>query len=176
MKENYGQTSTVHKEEIHSRKQVDAVDREKLCKRLTARIDPLQTVNHPNGLVNIVTERLSPNVVDVDTSVSTGVKHMKQYEAQWPERFNKPLSKEVVTMAVSRIEIHVRQEPVYDTILIYSRVLGLHKERDKNLQDILKYEQAPVPPSMTMTMTLTKFILKFKTSFEAYKTYSYVQI
>ena len=42
---------------------------------------------------------------------------MKQYEAQWPESFNKPLSKE--TMAVSRRQIKVGQEPVYDTRLIY---------------------------------------------------------
>ena len=53
------------------------------------------------------------------TTVSTGVKQMKQYEAQWPESFNKPLSKEVVTMAVSRRQIKVGQEPVYDIRLIY---------------------------------------------------------
>ena len=73
MKENDGQTSvTVHKKEIHARKQADAVDRE-----VTTCIDPLQPENHPNGLVNIVTGRLSPDVVNVDTSVSTGVKQMK---------------------------------------------------------------------------------------------------
>ena len=61
-------------EEVSARKQSDVVDRDKLCKRLTTCIDPLQPVNHPNRIVNIVTGRLSPDVVNVDTSVSTGVK------------------------------------------------------------------------------------------------------
>ena len=72
MNENDGQTSvTVHKKEMPARKQADAVDREKLRKRLTTCIDPLQPENRPNGLVNIVTGRLSPVVVNIDTSVST---------------------------------------------------------------------------------------------------------
>ena len=82
MKENDGQTSvTVHKKEMPARKQADAVDREKLRNRLTTCIDSLHPENQPNGFVNIVTGRLSPDVVNVDTSVSTGVKQMKQYEA-----------------------------------------------------------------------------------------------
>ena len=62
---------TLLKEEMPARKQADAVDREKLRKRLTTCIDHLQPEYHPNGLVNIVTGRLSPDVVNVDTSVST---------------------------------------------------------------------------------------------------------
>ena len=42
-------------------------------------------------------------------------------------------------MVVSRRQIRVGQEPVYDTRLIYSRVLGLQKVRDINLQVILNY-------------------------------------
>ena len=64
------------------------------------------------------------------------------------QSFNKPLSKEVVTMTVCRRQIKVGQEPVYDTRLIYARVFGLQKVRAINLQDIMKYELAPVPPSM----------------------------
>ena len=124
MKENDGHTYvTVHMEEMPARKQSDSVDIEKLRKRLANCIDPLQPENHHNGHVNIVTGMLSPDVVYVDTSVSAGVKHMKQYEAQWPESFNKPLSKEVVIMALSRRQIKVGQEPVYDTRLIYSSPL-----------------------------------------------------
>ena len=131
MKENDGQTTvTVHKKEMPARKQADAVDREKLRWLL----DPLQPENHPNGLVNIVIGRLSPDVVNVDTSVSTGVKQMKQYKAQWTDIFNKPPSKEVVTMAVSRRQIKVGQKPVYNTRLMYSRVLGLQKVHEVRTQ------------------------------------------
>ena len=76
MQENDSQTSvTVHKEEMPARKQTDAVDREKLRKRITTCINSLHPENHHNGLVNIVTGKLSPDVVNVDTSVSTGVTH-----------------------------------------------------------------------------------------------------
>ena len=60
-----------------ARTQADTVNIEKLRKRLPTCIDPLQPENHPNGLVNIVTGRLPPDVVNVDTSVSTGLKQMK---------------------------------------------------------------------------------------------------
>ena len=101
-----------------------------------------------------------------------GVAKMKQYKAQWTI-FNKPLSKEVVTMAVSRRQIKVGQKPVYNTILIYSRVLCLQKVRDINLQDILKYELAPVPHSMfenngDMQITKSKSILKQKLQVEVF--------
>ena len=50
-------------------------------------------------------------------------------------------------MAVSRKHIKVGQVSVYDTNLIYSRVLS-QKKRDISLKDILKFDLTPVPPSM----------------------------
>ena len=66
--------------------------------------------------------------------------------------------------------------PVYDTRLIYSRVLGLQKVRNINLQDILKYELAPVPPSMfehngDIRITKSKSILKQQLQVIAYVKY-----
>jgi len=172
LKTNGSQVSvTVHKEEMPARKQSDAGDRQNLRERLATCIDPLQPENHPDGLVNIVTGRMSPNIVNADISVGIGVKQMKEYEEQWPDSFNKPLSKQVVTMAVSRKQIKVGQTPVYDTGLIYSRVLGLQAVRDINLKDILKFELAPVPPSMfedngDMRITKSKAVLKQKLQVE----------
>ena len=96
---------------------------------------------------------------------------MIEYESQWPSSFHKPISKKVVTMAVSRKHIKVGQVPVYDTNLIYSRVLGLQKVRDISLKDILKFELAPVPPSMfeengDLRITKTKSVLKRKLQVE----------
>ena len=110
---------------------------------------------------------MDPSVVNVDSSVSIGLKQMEQYEAQWPSSVNKPLTKQVVTMVASRKHIKVGQVPVYDTKLIYSRVLGLQKVRDINLKDILKFELAPVPPSMfedngDLKITKSKSVLKKK--------------
>ena len=63
---------------------------------------------------------------------------MNEYEEGWPDSFNKTLAKKVFTMSASRKQIKIDQVPVYDTTLIYSRVLGLQKVRDINLESVLK--------------------------------------
>lgn len=74
---------------------------------------------------------------------------MIEYEARWPNNFHKLFSKKVVTMASSRKQIKIGPVPVYDTnLIIYSRVLGLQNVWDINPKDILKFELAPVLPSM----------------------------
>jgi len=172
LRENHRQNSvTVHKEEMPSRIQSDGVDREKLKDRLSTCIDPLQSDDHPPGLLNIVTGGLCHDRVNVDASVSIGIKQMKEYELHWPESFNKPLTKQVVLMSISRKQIKIGQVAVYDTNLIYSRVLGLQNVRDVNLKDILMYELAAVPPSMfedsgDMRITKSKSVLKKKLQVE----------
>jgi hypothetical protein len=137
-------TVTEHKEEMPSRIQSDGVDRAKLKDRLSTCIDPLQPDSHPPGLINIVNGRLSPDNVNVDVSVRIGTDQMNDYQLLWPESFNKPLTKQVVVMPVSQRQLKIRQVAVYDTSLIYSRVLGLQNVRDINLKDILLYELATV--------------------------------
>ena len=172
MRETHRQTKvTEHKEEMPSRIRSDGVDREKLKDRLNTCIDPLQPDSHPPGLINVVTGRLCPDNVNVDDSVNIGTKQMNEYELHWPESFNKPLTKQVVLMSVSRKQIKIGQVSVYDTSLIYSRVKRLQQVRDINLKDILLYELAAVPPSMfedsgDMRIIKTKSVLKKKLQVE----------
>ena len=97
---------------------------------------------------------------------------MTKYEEGWPQGFYKPLAKPVVTMSVSRKHIKVDNIPIYDTSLIYSRVLCLQKVRDINLKYVLSYELAAIPPSMfddksgEMRLTTTKSSLKTKLQVE----------
>ena len=74
-------------------------------------------------------------------------------------------------MKESRKKIKIEGEHVYDTNLIYSRVLGLQTVRDINLQDVMKYELAPIPTSIfeengDMHITKTKSVLKKKLQVE----------
>ena len=54
----------------------------------------------------------------------------------------------MTTMAVSRKGVKLGTGTVYDTQLIYSRVMGFVSTRPIDLQDLFNYELAPLPTSM----------------------------
>ena len=165
-------TVTDHKEEGASRIKTDAGDREKIRNKLVICIDPLNPDSHPPGnLINIVTGRISPASVNVDDSVKLGENLMRTYEEGWPQSFNKPLKKPTVTMSGSRKKVNVGDVGVFDTSLIFSRVLCLQKVRDIDMKDVMGYELAGVPPSMfdetgEMRITKSKSTLKLKLQVE----------
>ena len=49
---------------------------------------------------------------------------MQEYELFWPEGCYSSLSKKVATLAITNKHIQVDQTTVYDTDLIYTRVMG----------------------------------------------------
>ena len=96
---------------------------------------------------------------------------MRSYEDGWPQSFHKPLSKPTVTMSISRKKVTVGDVGVFDTSLIFSRVLCVQKVQDIDMKDVLGYELAGVPPSMfdetgEMRITKSKFALKAKLQVE----------
>ena len=75
------------------------------------------------------------------------IKH--SYESTWPEEFHDTLPKKVRTLAIPKKHIQVGSAKVYDTNLIYSRIIGLQASgRDMNFNALLKYELAPISTSM----------------------------
>ena len=68
-------------------------------------IDPLISEDYPNGIVNIVTGRISPDSVIVDESLSLGNEQMQHFEAGWPDSFYEPLPSKGVTMSISTQQI-----------------------------------------------------------------------
>ena len=109
-----------HKEEMPGRIVTDAKDREKLRQQLSTSVDPLQPISHPNGLVNVVTRRISPAKVNAPDSIEIGQAQMQEFESSWPKGFNDVIPKKVITMAVTMKHIKVDQTPVYDTEIIYT--------------------------------------------------------
>ena len=91
--------ATTHKEEMPGRIASDANDRGNIQQKLEMCIDPLNSDNHIDGIVNIVTGRIAPDaVINVDNSVAIGKEQMKQFETGWPNTFSEPLSNKVVLM------------------------------------------------------------------------------
>ena len=70
-------------------------------------------------------------------------------------------------MDVIRKHINIDNKRLFDTSMIYSRVMVLMDSRDINLKDVLAYELSPVPTSIfedsdEMRFTKNKSVLKNK--------------
>lgn len=141
-------TVTTHKKEASPRIESDAVDRHNLREKLDSCIDSLKPGEHTAGILNIVSGRIGPDSVNVDGAVNIGTTQLHAYASSWPEGFNGALSKNVTAMAVSRKGVKFGTGTVYDTQLIYSRVMGLVSTRPIDLQDLFNYELAPLPMIM----------------------------
>ncbi|MES9884040.1 MAG: hypothetical protein ABW185_24600 [Sedimenticola sp.] len=168
MNENhYTKQMTVHKEESEARIKSDAEDRRKLRVKLDSCIPPLTPSEHPPGLVNIVSGKLAPDKVNVDEAYSVGCQQLATFQDGLPDKFYQPLSKEVVTMEASKKSIQIGNVNVYDTTLIYSRVIALQLSRNVSMVEVLKFELAPIPTSMflesgDMRTSGSKSVLKNK--------------
>lgn len=151
MRENDKSSSnkTVHKEESKARIAADKIDREELRRKLETIINPLDPDSHPDNIVNVVTGQLAPPSVNVDKAVDIGTRQFKEFESKLPEGFYDTISMKVETMAVMKKSIDVGDTKVYDTNLIYSRVIGLQgSSREVSLSNVLSYELSPVPTAL----------------------------
>ena len=161
-----------NKEEGENRMESDELVRSKLHEKLVMCIDPLDPTLHPEGLVNIVTGRVAPEIVNVDKAVELGRKQMKEFEASLPGGFRKPISRTVITMAAAKKKpIRVGDTPVWDTSVIYTRVGELRESRNINMCKSLAHELAYVPTSAfkengEMRLCTTKSYMKKKLQVE----------
>ena len=74
---------------------------------------------------------------------------IKFCERRLPQGLYESITKKVVTMDHARKHVNVGAVKVFDTNLIYSRVIGLQASgRDIDIEDVLGHELAPVPTSM----------------------------
>lgn len=142
-------TQNVHKEESQARIFSDGKDREGIRHKLEMCINPLDPASHPEGIVNIVNGIVGPSTVNVHDSVAIGSEQMSEFESTWPEHFHHTISKRVTTMAVTKNSMSVGETKVFDTNLIYSRVIGLQaSSRAIDIKQLLSHELAPIPTSM----------------------------
>ena len=138
-----------HKEETTARIQSDAKDRGSIRRKLELCIDPLNPSSHPSNIVNIVSGKVADDAVSAPDAVSIGTEALKEHERQWPEGFTNTISKKVKTIADGKKFVSVGTEKVYDTTVIYSRVIGIQaSSRELDLKKVLRHELAPVPTSM----------------------------
>ena len=99
--------------------------------------------------MNIANGLLSSSNVNVDESFEIGLQQMREFELGWPTNyFHGALKKKVTTLAVNNKSIKIDETAVYDTALIYTRVLGLQQSRNLDIKDVLTYEISAFPQAL----------------------------
>ncbi len=164
--------ATTHNEEMPGRMASDAKDKGNM--QLEMCIDPLNSDNHPDGIVNIVTGRIAPDAVNVDNYVAIWERNRWSSLRQVGQKLSMSLcqTKWLPCLSPRNVKpIKLGSADCFDTNLIYSRVMGLMSSREVDLTDVFSHELAPVPPSMfedsgDMRITKSKSTLKRKLQVE----------
>ena len=110
-----------HKEEMRARINSDNADR----KSLAQSIHPLHPARHPNEIVNVVSGEIAPVAVNVDRAVEIWLEQKDEFEVGWPNSFHEEISRKIKTLSEIRKSIKVGESKVFDTELIFSRLVGL---------------------------------------------------
>ena len=156
-----------HKEESKTRIKQDSGDRKSLRNRLEICIDPFDPDSHPIEVINIVTGRIGPSSVTVYDLLFIGKKQMCDFEKSWSTGgFYKTIHKLVITMAASKKYIPIGELKLFNTNLIFSRVISLQaSSRRVDFVEFIGTELAPIPTSMftdkgDMRICTSKSVLK----------------
>ena len=154
MSDNHSvQAQESHKEESKSRIRADAADRKVIREKLEQCIIPLAINSEADSqqLVNIVSGRVVPDIVNVDNAVDIGTKQMEltgKKHGQWVSM--DPSQKKVIRMDVTRKHVKMGAANMFNTTLLFSRVIGFQASSRETIDigNLLSYELAPVPTSL----------------------------
>ena len=140
---------TTHKEEAKARIAEDKRDRDGIRQKLDTCSNPLDSAAHPSGIVNVVSGQVGSTEFNVHNAITIGTEQMKVFESRLPQGLYETMTKKVVTMDHARKHVMVGAVNVFDSNLIYSRVIGRQTSgRDIDIKHVLGHELAPVPTSM----------------------------
>ena len=141
-----------HKEEGAACMKADAVDRRAPRDKLDVCIDPLNTAEHPRGLVNIATGEVMLNEdINADQAIEIGKRQLQEFEAGWPETFHVPVKNSVIPWTANKKSINVNGQKIVDTGIFHARALGIQasdREGVPTISDMLATELAPIATSM----------------------------
>lgn len=103
--------------------------------------DRFDVTNEADKIVNIVSGRVAPVSVNVDKTVTIGTKEMEEFEGAWPDGFYNPILKKTVTMQVTKKHVNIGTAKLFNTTLLFSRVIGLQAScRDTiDIKTLLSY-------------------------------------
>ena len=141
-------------------------DRKLVKRKLQECIDPMYPEGTPPEVVNIAIGQIAQDNVNVDKAVKLGSKQMKEFRNGWSKKFNDKLSCVVKTQVEFRKYIKVGDTKVFNTELVYTRVIGIQaSSREIDIKQLLSFELSPVPTAMfsefgEMKVAKAKSVLK----------------
>ena len=106
---------------------------------------PLKPEDHPEQIVNVANGILGASLVNVDQVVSIGRSQLLYFEKELPTGFWKSIEGKVKTMAAAKKGIAIGPKILFDTELIFSRVIGLQASSSLH-QSQLPYSMTQVRP------------------------------
>ena len=127
-----------NKEEGNAKIMNNEVDRRKLRDFLSSCMHPLDTISH----------NPAEKKINVNKSVEIGRKQLKQFQQNFPEGFRSTISKSVITMKEGKKSNKKKDVEVYNTEIIFSRVMYLLSAGQIDIGDLFSYELSPVPTSL----------------------------
>ena len=123
------QAQETHREESKSRIRADVADREVIQEKLEQCINPLDMNSESDSqqLVNIVSGRVAPAIVNLDNAVDIWTKQMELTEKTWPwpMGFYGPISIKGNNDGCHKSHVKVGAANMFNTALLFSRVNGL---------------------------------------------------
>ena len=122
----------------------------KLQNFLKTCIHPLGCQNHQDGeLFNIYNGKISGSTVNVNKSIDIGTRQKTEFQESLPDGFRCKIKKKVVTMKdTDKSTGKKKNAEVYNTDVIFSRVVYLLSAGRIQLEDLFRYELAPVPTAL----------------------------
>ena len=114
-----------HKEKAKARIAEYKRDRDGIRQKIDTCINPLDSAVHPSGVVNVVSGQTGSTEVNVHNAITIGTEQIKVFESRLPQGLYKAITKKVVTMDHAWKHVKVGAVKVFDTNLIYSRVIVL---------------------------------------------------
>jgi len=87
---------------IVSQRGESSQERQKIPDKLEISTDPIDPMDHPDEIVNTVTDRIDPATVNVDRSVEIGKAQLVLFEKNWPAGFHTPIPKHIVTLEITK--------------------------------------------------------------------------
>ena len=183
LREKHLETKTVHKEESKARICTDMKDRQTLRNPLQLCAHPLDLDSHKNSLlINIYWGEIAHGKCNVQNSVVIGSKQLIQFAESLTNDFYATIQKKVVIMKVKgKKKGSSTGNDIYNTEMLYSRVMCLLSAGQISLEDLFFYELSPVSKSMFTVKGEQRFpknkaALKNKVKIEVSKTNSTIDV
>ena len=85
---------------------------------------------------------------------------MLEFEKELPTGFWKSIERKIKTMSTATKGISIGPKVLYDTQLIFSRIIGLQaSSREVDFKDVLSYELVPIPSVVSHMEVLATILL-----------------